>query len=255
MNTILTYIINLKTSNARRTYMEDIMSPYAHLEVHFIEAIDGRTFSESDLKRLFDYDQCMLHQGRNLNKGEIGCVLSHRKAMQHLLNSSSEYALILEDDVTIIRDLSALQEYNIDCILSNDRPTILLLSGDFWYFKKSDVVTCYDAIGAYAYLINRSAAKLILATGKPFTVADDWFVFKRMGLNIKAVKPYMVDANLNMDQLSSDVNQEHWGFDRRHMSRIKAICSYFPAVIKRLLKCFGHYESKYHVLYGKVIGK
>ena len=255
MNTILTYIINLKTSNARRAYMEDLMTFYVHLDVHFIEAIDGRAFSEDELKKKFDYERCMLHQGRNLNKGEVGCVLSHRKAMQHLVESSSEYALILEDDVTIIRDLKVLKEYNIDRILCNEVPTVLLLSGDFWYFKKTDIVTCYDAIGAYAYLINRAAASLILSTGKPFTVADDWFVFKRMGLHIKAIRPYMVDANLNMDQLSSDVNQEHWGFDRRHMSRIKAILSYFPAVIKRLLKCFGHYESKYHVLYGKVIGK
>lgn len=255
MNTILTYIINLKSSKVRKGYMENIIIPYAHLDVNFVEAIDGRLFSEEDLKKMFNYERCVLHQGRNLNKGEIGCVLSHRKAMRYLLESPSEYALILEDDISIIRDLNELQEYNIDSILCSDMPTVLLLSGDYWYFKKSDIVKCYDAIGAYAYIINKAAASLILSTGKPFTVADDWYLFKKMGLHIKAIKPYMIDANLNMEQLSSDVKQEHWGFDRRRMSKTRALLSYFPAIIKRLLKFIGHYESKYHVLYGKVIGK
>lgn len=255
MTSIVTYIINLKTSAVRKKYMEELLSPYHFLNLNFIEAVDGRTYKEEELALIFDYNKCFKHQGRNLNKGEIGCVLSHFKCYKTLLASTLPYALILEDDISLIKDFSELQKYDLDKILKTDRPTILLLSGDYWFFKKSPVVSCFDAIGAYAYFINKVAASLIIEKGKPFSVADDWFLYKRFGIELKAFYPYMVDANLNMNILFSDVKQECWRCNRKQMSFKETIFSYYSAIIRRFLKYLGLYESKYIVMNGKVIGK
>lgn len=255
MEKVVTYIINLKHSVTRRKYMENLLSPYNFLDITFIDAISGRDCSERELKSKFNYEKSYGILGRDLLPSEVGCALSHRRCYETLLESGDEYALILEDDVSIITDLYNLDNYNLNQILKTEIPVILFLSGDYYYYRKSDIVSCYDAIGAYAYIINRAAAKTIVRNGKPFTVADYWDVYKRMGIKLKAVYPYMIDANLNMDLLSSEVNQTHWGFNRNNMFWQERLYSYIPAIVKKFLKLIGNYESKYHVLEGKVIGK
>lgn len=61
--------------------------------------------------------------GKKLNSGEIGCTLSHFKCYQQLLSSPNNFTLILEDDITIIRDISNL-EWVIP-LIDNDIPTVI----------------------------------------------------------------------------------------------------------------------------------
>ena len=238
-----TYIINLKTSEKRRHYMENILAPYSSLDVKFIEALDGRRMSEREVLAKFDVCASKDRYGRELNRGEIGCVLSHRKAFETFLKTSEPYALILEDDISIIRNLNELDLVELDSILINSAPSVLFLSGDYWYYRKrGNVVSCYDALGAYAYIINRTAAQMMLTYNKPFFVADDWEIHKRNGLKLKAIQPYMVDANLNMEKLSSDVQQDQWGINRSKMSFIEFLKSINTSLIRHFLKTLGMFE-------------
>jgi len=253
---IKTFIINLKISSVRKIYMESLLKPYTFLDIDFIDAIDGRSMTNECLKDEFDFDFCLRHLGRYLNEGEIGCVLSHRKAYEKLLMSNVPYALILEDDISIIRDLRTLLSYNLDALLVKSEPIVLFLSGDYWFYKKSNgIVSCYDALGAYAYIINRAAAQLIVNMGKPYSVADDWLLYKNTGVKLKAILPYMIDANLNMDVLSSDVKQYQWGVNRKKMCVIDLLSSLKSSLIRRGLKFLGCYESKIRVIDGKIVCK
>ena len=256
MNLIKTYIINLRSSEARRSYMKQLLAPYNFLQVEFITAIEGRVMSEDDISANFDRHSCMMHNGRELNRGEIGCVLSHRRTYETFLKSDYPYALVLEDDISVIRDINELRMCEWKSVLDTPEPTVLFLSGDYWYVgNNSPIVTCYDALGAYAYMINRSAAKLMLSLDRPYYVADDWMVFREWGLNLKAVKPYMIDANLNMDVLSSDVQQLQWGKNREKMSALELVKSIKYSMIKKVLKVLGRFESKRRVIEGKVVTK
>ena len=114
---IKTYIINLKKSVKRHDYMQSILSPYSFIDIHFIEAVDGRTLSEEEVEQAFDNKNTIKHYGRKLNRGEIGCTLSHRKCYATLLESDAPYALILEDDIKIMRDLSIVQDIDLDTIM------------------------------------------------------------------------------------------------------------------------------------------
>lgn len=250
----ITYIINLEHSVERKNYIQELLAKYSFLKLQFISAIDGRKLSENELHSEFDYRKCMKRYGRILNNGEIGCILSHRKCYSQLLSSSSSFALVLEDDIYPMRNLSELLKVDLEKILNASEPVVLLLSGDYWYWRKTIPITSvYDAVGSYAYFINRAAAERILSITKPYNVADDWDLYKSWGIKLKAINPYLMDANVNMSLLGSDVSQETWGINRRLMSHYEVWLSYKSAILKRLLKMIGNFESKIRVINNKVV--
>ena len=254
MKKYCTYIINLETSVVRKEYIRNLFLPYPPFDLLFVNAVDGRKLSNDELQKAFDSLKCLDHNGRVLNGGEIGCVLSHRKCCRKLLESSHAYALVLEDDVHLMRDLSVICEADIERVLNVEEPTVLLLSGDYWYWRKnSPILSVFDAVGAYAYFINRAAAERILSIPKPYNVADDWTLYKSLGIRLKAFQPYLMDANVNMEVLGSDVSQDTWGIDRRRMAWKEIWLSYQSALVKKLLKMSGRFESKIRVMHNKVV--
>ena len=232
--------------------MEDLLSVYDFLEIVFLKAIDGRQLSDEELHLRFDYARSKKLYGRILNAGEVGCALSHRKVYEDLVSGDVPYALVLEDDIAVQRDLNLLDLSIIDKLLRSARPRVLMLSGDYCYYRKRPVIKIYSAVGAYAYIINKAAAKLILRKVHPCCVADDWLYYKRKGLRLYAVYPYMIDANVNMALLSSDVKQDTWGIDRSKMSLKEVIIGAMTGATKKLFKHFDHFEYKVRVV-GNVI--
>jgi len=85
----------------------------AHVAFERIEAVDG---SLSDLTRHPDYDadQARARYGRELTSNEIGCYLSHLKSVETFLRSDAEYALVMEDDLTMPTDFSSIFNDTID---------------------------------------------------------------------------------------------------------------------------------------------
>jgi len=88
------YYINLDGQPERAKYMEDQFKYWELENCTRISAYDGR---EDDLGHII--------QGKypeNMTSGEIGCVTSHLKAIQHWYQTSdSPYAIIMEDDCNI----------------------------------------------------------------------------------------------------------------------------------------------------------
>ena len=252
MRKLRAFVINLKNATVRRRYMEELLSPYSYLDIEFVDAVDGRLLSPAERENLFDDSKCLSLIGRLLNGGEVGCTLSHRKCYQKLLDSNESFAVIFEDDISLMRDFNQLFDYDFNRVLEVDNPVVLIISGDYWYWGGTDVVSVYDCVGAYAYMINRSAAKLILSE-KPCTVADQWRYQIERGLEIKAIRPYMVDANLKMDILSSDVAQDDWNIHRNNMSKKVVIRGYWVGLVKRILKILGFFESKIRVINNQIV--
>ncbi len=243
-----TYIINLEKSTVRKQYMQELLSKYEFLDIEFLKAIDGRLLSEEERRMRFDFEKSIQIYGKDINAGEVGCALSHRKAYSELLKSETQYALVLEDDISIIRDLNSLDLVEIDKVLAVSEPRVLMLSGDYWFYKKKSIARLFTATGAYAYIINSTAAQKILDIEPPCCLADDWTYYKRKGLKLYAVNPYLVDANMKMDLLSSDVMQDSWTIDRSRMSKKEVVVGYSVGLLKRLFKTFHHFESKVRII-------
>lgn len=248
-----TYIINLERSAVRKQYMQELLSPFLFLDIQFVKAIDGRMLSKEERHSQFDYPASIRLYGRELNAGEVGCALSHRKAYREFLESKQPYALFLEDDISIQRDLNSLDLVAIDKVLNNACPKALMLSGDYSYYKKKPIARLYSAVGAYAYVLNRKAALKILSLEPPCSVADDWMFYKRLNIKLYAVYPYMIDANVNMNLLSSDVKQDTWGIDRHRMSVKENIIGAFTGFTKKMFKLFHHFEYKVRVVNNVIV--
>ena len=93
------FIINLKRSVARRKSIEKECVRYK-LDYEFIDAVDGRLLSPTEIKR----------HTRDLNyacrPGEIGCALSHIKAYRLMCDRGINTALILEDDAKLTPEIA-----------------------------------------------------------------------------------------------------------------------------------------------------
>lgn len=250
-----TYVINLERSTARRQHMQALLAPYAFLDVEFVKAIDGRSLSEEELQTCFDHKKSKKLYGRTLNAGEVGCALSHRMVYERLLSDGFNYALVFEDDIDFKRDLNSIDWKEVDKVMRSSRPRALMLSGDFCFYRKMPLIRIYSAVGAYAYIINKAAAKLILRRTTPCCVADEWLYYKRKGVHLFALYPYVVDANLNMEQLSSDVKQDTWGIDRSQMALKEVIIGAITGTIKKLFKEYDHFEYKTRVVGNKIVGR
>lgn len=242
--TVPVYIVNLPSSVVRREYMEGLLAAYPFLDKTFIPAVNGRQMTEEQRKDAFDYDAAMKHYGRSLNEGEVGCALSHRLCYKALLDSDEPFAMILEDDVSVIRDWNTLPWEDIARTLNVSQPRALFLSGDYWRLSSKGITKVFDAVGAYAYIVNRAAAQAILSVQKPFVVADDWLAYKRLGIKLYALYPYAADANL-MENLTSDVQQDSWTTNHSLMSKLELLRRAYPAFAKRVMKSAGLFVSKY----------
>jgi GR25 family glycosyltransferase involved in LPS biosynthesis len=88
------YVINMERSADRKTYIENHFKKYGVSEYTFVNGIDG---SKEDLNELINnLDQI------TVSKNEISCGMSHLKAIKHWLETSdSDYAIIMEDDVSL----------------------------------------------------------------------------------------------------------------------------------------------------------
>lgn len=246
MNDFSTYIINLESEVKRKQYMEVLLSQQFISNYSFVAAVQGNSISQTKLIEKFDEELAYIRYGRKLNRGEIGCTLSHFKCYEKIAKEN-DYALILEDDISVVGDIGTISM--LEPILKTDTPVIVFLSGDYWFYRKRkfdanlEIASVYDAVGSYAYFINKAAAKLILQkNNRASNVADDWALYRRQGVKLLAVYPYLVDANI--ESFESTINQSYFGENRKNMSITMKLNAYWNAFIKKIILNLGGFVSK-----------
>lgn len=98
---IAAFIIHLHRAKARRPQVERILSD-CPVPAQIIDAVDGRTLAQAAIDQVYSRES--LYAPRYpfaLTVGEIGCFLSHRKALQAIVAAGLPAGLVLEDDVEI----------------------------------------------------------------------------------------------------------------------------------------------------------
>jgi GR25 family glycosyltransferase involved in LPS biosynthesis len=87
------YVVNLKSKEDKLSHIKKEFNQHNVKDYTVIEAVDGST---EDLSLLVDNVDSI-----PLSKNELACSISHLKAIKHWLDTSkSEYAIIVEDDLT-----------------------------------------------------------------------------------------------------------------------------------------------------------
>lgn len=108
------YLINLDTSIDRLAQADAELKKY-NIEYQRISAVDGR---QLDVQNFYLYNAARsnAYTGRDLIGSEIGCYLSHKKALETFVNSDADYGLILEDDLKLNEDIDFILRKSLDII-------------------------------------------------------------------------------------------------------------------------------------------
>ena len=88
------YVINLDSSTKRLDEFNTAFSK-TNLNIERISAVDGRLI---EIEAFSDDNLCKKQMGRGLQPGEVGCYLSHKKAIEQFLSTDAPYAIVFEDD-------------------------------------------------------------------------------------------------------------------------------------------------------------
>jgi len=179
-HSLQTYVINLRDASERWTHMKETLD-HVGLDYTRIDAVLGKDLEEPIVE--FNERRFNILTGKHKNYGEIGCYLSHIKALTEFLKSDSDYALILEDDVNLPDHLPKLID---EAIAHGQHWDLLRLSSsrDGQYLKienmsfNSELVYNTKVLkNTGAYVINRKAAQAcidkMLPMSLPFDVALD----------------------------------------------------------------------------------
>ena len=185
-------VINLVRATERRQKMADQFAAFG-LTAEFLDATDGRNLTDADRARV-DHNRRKAITPYPLTDNEIGCWLSHCRAMQRLIDSGDRMAVILEDDSALSPDFPKVVQ------AIEGMTTLFDVIDLHRNFKKSEIFIPradllpryalgrigYTHMNATAYVITRDAAQKFLSQVATFAHAVDKELhsYWKNGLNI-----------------------------------------------------------------------
>lgn len=188
MSKIPIYLVSLEQDTKRR---EELRLRFPNLYSNFIHinAVDGRKLSAKEFyDKTIDY---FIKTNKTMSPSELGCTLSHIKALEEFMKTDSDYALILEDDV-IGEDKDIEKIFNISQKLDQHSLFICgaqdgLSSRKYQFGKRSSLddnlyevckFSYQHVFRTCCYIITKQSAKEILDYHKKcLTLADKWDEF------------------------------------------------------------------------------
>jgi glycosyl transferase family 25 len=136
-----------------------------------IDAVDGRRISSNELFQMCDLQATYARLGYRISDSLLGCALSHKKVYTKGWETSSDWILVLEEDVRL-QDNFSKEISNLLNLLRRDEPIIcqLFTRGERFVACKSLFKINSDTFlfrfktppgQTAAYLINRKALEVI----------------------------------------------------------------------------------------------
>jgi len=152
------YWINLEKSKDRKTSMENMFTDdcFKNTKIQRMNAINGNQIN------IFNYININKKQKSN---AEYGCLLSHLETIRTFSNSSYNYALIMEDDLTL--DYKKYWKKSLKTIINNapsdwDIIQLCYITTTGIIPKNEYELNKNKFVSAAAYIIKKSGAKKLM---------------------------------------------------------------------------------------------
>ncbi|EGR2241155.1 TPA: glycosyltransferase family 25 protein [Vibrio cholerae] len=186
-------VISLKSEVHRKEKIKNVLSC---CNFEFLDAINGKEMKASDYFELFSCHTSKRRGRKFLTPSELGCFLSHKKAIDDFILSDNNWLLVLEDDVDVVDNLSEF----IPLIEGLRTDSIYILGGQdglssFKYVilgksetagvKRVMMKTYKKIYRTCCYLVHRNTALEIQALMHKYRfMADDWaFIIRNTNIN------------------------------------------------------------------------
>lgn len=248
------FVISLKSSSERRALITKNLNELG-LEFEILDAIDGRSLTESEIvlsTRALNYA---------VERGEIGCSLSHLSVYARMIAMDISDALVLEDDAIpspelpeILRALEAKH---------SDKPLVTVLTKIDQYIAAPEqqlsdnhcIHRFIEGTGAYGYIINKTAARKLIEFLYPvWLVSDRWQFIKENNIcDIQCIIPYVIShppykdgelhkiSTIHTGANLSDIKSNIWRQikkNRRFTVKLRrALWLFFARRLVRIEKC------------------
>ena len=162
--------INLDRSKKRRTYMQKLLK-CVNIKNERISAIDGKLIDvENVIKKL--------NKKKEMSLGEIGCTLSHIKAINSLKNEKGNYFMVCEDDIAF-DNLKYFNKFNFQKIIESSPEFDLLILHKISKNLEDDFTKWNKKIYSTAcYIISRKGVNKLIKTCE--YIDDNNFNFKNL---------------------------------------------------------------------------
>ncbi len=229
--TIPVFVINMPKSEKRREIAAKRLKE-ANLDYHFIEAVDGKLLDFNHPH--YDRNKRLRYFGRDLLLAEIGCLLSHRKVYQKMVEDNVEKALIFEDDVVLKEpNFKAL----LESIINSQTPWDVIR---FIVPKRSHKIVTQITPkyslgrvygtqgGAFGYMMTLKAAKKMIEHTERF-----WFPIDTIhgrtwetGLDVKYLLPCPITTD---DEIPSTIGDKRFDKTVQLKNWQKALYPFFRA--------------------------
>ena len=199
-----TFVINLEKDRARREAVRSQLERL-NLSYEFFPGVLGSALSQGELAECYNDRKARWLLCKSLTPAEIGCAFSHLKVYKEIIERDLEYALVLEDDVTLPVDMHAVLG-EIQRVKGTGRPQVILLSPAKSYKRRArvgilggkyDVAAFKEGTFTSSYIVTKSAASALLKELYPIgDVADCWNRLNRYGVvNISVIEPPLIEQN------------------------------------------------------------
>jgi glycosyl transferase family 25 len=195
------YVISLPGSEDRRAVMRAQLNALG-LPFRIFDAVDGRKLEFSRLEEMAPRNGTK-YSGL-LTSAEIGCAISHLAVIRQIAEGNDEYAIVLEDDVSITPDFPKFaQEEYLRSLLRFDilqldgshltKPRFAFEAGRFDGYEFHAMPTGHHSM--YALVYARDGARRISASLPVVTAPIDNMIFKDgrvTGICVLSLRPSVV---------------------------------------------------------------
>lgn len=242
------FIVNLKKDKNKKEYIKQLCNKH-NLQAIFVNAVYGKELSKDFINKVYSKDDAIKKFGRELDRGEIGCALSHRKIYEIMLQENISYALILEDDIEFDQGLVEVMKHKSE--FPNNWEIVLLghhgidrqvdTMGSFKYSKKLTKKyrierPCEMGFGTYGYLITLEGAKKLLdATARIYKPIDEYTGDDQYA-NLYIVNPAPIRIHHEHGSKSSSMG------NRDELKRLKNPPKESSSIKKKIAKKLGIYS-------------
>lgn len=195
------FVISLDDSIARYQNVEKGLSRFGLLPIR-VRAVDGRRKAPL-LKRAFKREFYCEKHGRPMSPGEIGCLVSHLKALRQAGRVGAAKAIILEDDVEFSEDFGAFYHTELPKLL--DVLDVVKLEGIMFAHSSQNgltvargsncraIVPMRPSLGSAGYAVSRRGADSLAAVAREVSEPYDFILsgYERYAARYCEIRPFM----------------------------------------------------------------
>lgn len=199
LNNVIYLAINLPASQSRRDNLKE-QELRCGIRIQLVEAVSGADLTDEQ-KNMYNAAERSKIYTNHLTANEQACVHSYRKALSTFLASGAEYAVIMEDDVTLNDNFTEGVDFIINrlggwqsCKLYTEASKMYDIMPAIEGAPLQPIFPRKFPWGAVCYLHSRQSAEILLENMKDFYLPADTLIAKI--LMSKGVPAFGTNPNL-----------------------------------------------------------